>query len=78
MEEKFLMSNIPMRAKCLTGTITGKVSISINKMFMEFNNSELEELIQAIINDEIRTPENTAYFKELMLEVLIEQGLIKK
>ncbi len=71
------MSNIPMRAKCLTGTITGKVSISINKMLLEFNGTELEELIQVIVNDEIRTQDNTAYFKGLMLEVLQEQGLIQ-
>lgn len=75
-KEQFLMSNIPMRAKCFTGTITGKVSISINKMLLEFNGTELEELIQVIVNDEIRTPDNTTYFKDLVVEVLQEQGLI--
>lgn len=75
-EEKFLMYNIPMRAKCSTGLMTGKVSISINKMLLTFNDGELEKITEDIVNYEIRTPENTAYLKGLMLEVLQEQGLI--
>lgn len=75
-KEQFLMSNIPMRAKCSTGIMTGDVSISINKMLLEFNDGELENITETIINYEIRTPDNTTYFKNLVIEVLQEQGLI--
>jgi hypothetical protein len=76
--EKFLINNIPATIKSSTATITAKASLSINKMLLEFNGTELEDFNKGIINEEIRTPENTAYFKGLMLEVLIEQGLIEE
>lgn len=76
MAEKFFVSNIPVRVVSSTGTLTAKASLSVNKMLLEFNSTELEDFNKAIINDEIRTAENILFFKNLVLEVLTEQGLI--
>lgn len=78
MTEKFFVSNIPVRVVSPTGTITAKASLSINKMLLEFNGTELEDFNKLIINEEIRTPDNILFFKQIVLEVLIEQGLIEK
>ncbi len=75
---KFMINNIPMQIVTATGTINAKASISPNKMEMKPNGTEIEDYVKKIINGEIRTPENTKYLKDLMLEVLVEQGLIKK
>jgi hypothetical protein len=73
-----MINNIPMQIVTATGTINAKASISPNKMEMKPNGTEIEDYVKKIINGEIRTPENTKYLKDLMLEVLVEQGLIKK
>lgn len=74
--EKFLVSNIPVRVASPTGTITAKASLSINKMLLEFNGTELEDFNKLIINEEIRTPDNILFFRQIVLDVLQEQGLI--
>ncbi len=75
---KFMINNIPMQIVTATGTINAKASISPNRMEMKPNGTEIEDYVKKIINGEIRTPENTKYLKDLMLEVLVEQGLIEK
>ncbi len=75
---KFMINNIPMQIVTATGTINAKASISPNRMEMKPNGTEIEDYVKKIINGEIRTPENTKYLKDLMLEVLVEQGLIQK
>lgn len=75
---KFMINNIPMQIVTATGTINAKASISPNKMEMKPNGTEIEDYVKKIINGEIRTPENTKYLKDLMLEVLVEQGLIQR
>jgi hypothetical protein len=71
-----MINNIPMQIVTATGTINAKASISPNRMEMKPNGTEIEDYVKKIINGEIRTPENTKYLKDLMLEVLVEQGLI--
>lgn len=61
-----------------TGVINATASISPNRMEMKPKGTEMEDYVKKIVNEEIRTPENTAYFKNLMVEVLIEQGLIER
>jgi hypothetical protein len=73
-----MINNIPMQIVTATGTINAKASISPNRMEMKPNGTEIEDYVKKIINGEIRTPENTKYLKDLMLEVLVEQGLIEK
>jgi hypothetical protein len=73
-----MINNIPMQIVTATGTINAKASISPNRMEMKPNGTEIEDYVKKIINGEIRTPENTKYLKDLMLEVLVEQGLIQK
>lgn len=75
---KFMINNIPMQIVTATGTINAKASISPNRMEMKPNGTEIEDYVKNIINGEIRTPENTKYLKDLMLEVLVEQGLIQR
>ena len=75
---KFMINNIPMQIVTATGTINAKASISPNRMEMKPNGTEIEDYVKKIINGEIRTPENTKYLKDLMLEVLVEQGLIQR
>lgn len=73
---KFMINNIPMQIVTSTGIINATASISPNRMEMKPKGTEIEDYVKKIVNEEIRTPENTAYFKELMVEVLVEQGLI--
>jgi hypothetical protein len=73
-----MINNIPMQIVTATGTINAKASISPNRMEMKPNGTEIEDYVKKIINGEIRTPENTKYLKDLMLEVLVEQGLIQR
>lgn len=75
---KFMINNIPMQIVTSTGIINATASISPNRMEMKPKGTEIEDYVKKIVNEEIRTPENTAYFKELMVEVLIEQGLIER
>lgn len=75
---KFMINNIPMQIVTSTGIINATASISPNRMEMKPKGTEIEDYVKKIINEEIRTPENTAYFKDLMVEVLIEQGLIER
>ena len=75
---KFMINNIPMQIVTSTGIINATASISPNRMEMKPKGTEIEDYVKKIVNEEIRTPENTAYFKELMVEVLVEQGLIEK
>lgn len=75
---KFMINNIPMQIVTSTGVINATASISPNRMEMKPKGTEIEDYVKNIVNEEIRTPENTAYFKSLMLEVLVEQGLIQK
>ena len=72
----FLINNIPMQIVTATGIINAVASISPNRMEMKPKGTEIEDYVKRIVNEEIRTPENTLYFKGLMLEVLQEQGLI--
>jgi pyrrolidone-carboxylate peptidase len=72
----FMINNIPMQIVTATGTINAKASISPNRMEMKPDGTEIEDYVKKIINEEIRTPENTTYFKNLVVEVLQEQGLI--
>lgn len=76
MIDKYPITNIQVVVKYATGTINAKASLSVKKMLMEFNGTEIEDFNKTIVNQEIRTPENIAYFKGLVLEVLQEQGLI--
>ena len=73
---EFLINKIPATIKSATANITAKASISPNKMLMEIDGNQLEDFSKGIVNDEIRTPENVLYFKQLILEVLQEQNLI--
>ena len=73
-----MINNIPMQIVTATGVINAKASISPNRMEMKPTGTEIEDYVKKIVNEEIRTPENTKYLKDLMLEVLLEQGLIKK
>ena len=75
---KFMINNIPMQIVTSTGIINATASISPNRMEMKPKGTEIEDYVKKIVNEEIRTPENTAYFKDLMVEVLIEQGLIER
>lgn len=72
----FLINKIPMQIITATRTINAKSSISPNRMEMVTNGTEIEDFVKEIINEEIRTPENIAYIKSLVLEVLIEQELV--
>lgn len=72
-----MINNIPMQIVTSTGTINAVASISPNRMEMKPKGTEIEDYVKKIVNEEIRTPENTNYFKGLMLEVLVEQGLIE-
>lgn len=74
----FLINNIPMQIVTSTGVINATASISPNRMEMKPKGTEMEDYVKKIVNEEIRTPENVKYFKELMVEVLVEQGLIKR
>jgi hypothetical protein len=74
---KFMINNIPMQIVTSTGVINATASISPNRMEMKPKGTEIEDYVKKIVNEEIRTPENTKYFKSLMLEVLVEQGLIE-
>ncbi len=60
-----------------TGTINAKASLSPSKMEMKPLGTEIQDYVKGIVNEEIRTAENVAYFKGLVLEVLKEQGLIQ-
>lgn len=75
---KFMINDIPMQIVTATGTINAKASLSPNRMEMKPNGTEIEDYVKKIVNEEIRTPENTKYFKDLMVQVLIEQGLIER
>jgi pyrrolidone-carboxylate peptidase len=72
----FMINNIPMQIVTATGTINAKASISPNRMEMKPDGTEIEDYVKVIVNEEIRTPDNTTYFKDLVVEVLQEQGLI--
>jgi hypothetical protein len=72
-----MINNIPMQIVTSTGVINATASISPNRMEMKPKGTEIEDYVKKIVNEEIRTPENTKYFKSLMLEVLVEQGLIE-
>jgi hypothetical protein len=74
--EKFLINDIPAVIKSATATITAKASLSPNKMQMVVEGTQLEDFSKSMAHEEIRTAENVAYFKGLVLEVLVEQGLI--
>lgn len=74
----FLINNIPMQIVTSTGVINATASISPNRMEMKPKGTEMEDYVKKIVNEEIRTPENVKYFKELIVEVLVEQGLIKR
>ncbi len=76
MAEKFLINDIPAIIKSSTATITAKASLSPNKMQMVVEGTQLEDFSKAMAHEEIRTDENVAYFKDLVLQVLQEQGLI--
>jgi hypothetical protein len=69
----FLISNIPMKIITSTGTINAKASLSPSKMEMKPLGTEIQDYVKGIVNEEIRTAENVAYFKGLVLEVLKEQ-----
>lgn len=73
---EFLVNNIPMVMVSSTETITARISLSLVKMQMDIDGTQLEDFNKRITNEEMRTPENIAYFKGLVLEVLIDQGLI--
>ena len=45
-------------------------------MQMVVEGTQLEDFSKAMAHEEIRTEENVAYFKDLVLQVLQEQGLI--
>ena len=64
--DKFMISNIPMQIVTSTGTINAKASISPNRMEMKPNGTEIEDYVKNIVNQEIRTAENTAYFNSLV------------
>ena len=72
-----MINNIPMQIVTATGTINAKASISPNRMEMKPNGTEIEDYVKNIINEEIKTEDNTKYFQELILKVLVEQGLIE-
>ena len=59
-----------------TGTINAVASISPNRMEMKPKDTEIQDYVKTIVNQEIRTEENTTYFKSLITEVLVEKGLI--
>lgn len=73
---EFVVNNIAMAMVSSTETITGRISLSLTKMQMDVDGTQLEDFNKRITNEEMRTPENIAYFKGLVLEVLIDQGLI--
>jgi hypothetical protein len=73
---EFFVNNIQMAMVSSTETITARISLSLTKMQMDVDGTQLEDFNKRITNEEMRTPENIAYFKGLVLEVLIEQNLI--
>jgi len=72
------MKGISVKAsiKSETANITAKAILSPTEMEMIIDGTQLEDFSKGITNEEIRTAENVAYFKGLVLEVLQEQGLI--
>lgn len=73
---KFLINDIPAVIRSKMNTITAKASLSPNKMEMFIEGTQLEDFSKKMANEEMRTDESKKYFKELVLEVLKEQGLI--
>ena len=73
---KFLINDIPAIIRSKISTITAKASLSPNKMEMFIEGTQLEDFSKKMANEEMRTDESKKYFKELVLEVLKEQGLI--
>jgi hypothetical protein len=66
----FMINNIPMQIVTATGTINAKASISPNRMEMKPDGTEIEDYVKVIVNEEIRTPENTDYFNGLINDEL--------
>lgn len=66
----FLINDIPMQIVTATGTINAKASLSPNRMEMKPNGTEIEDYVKVIVNEEIRTPENTDYFNGLINDEL--------
>ena len=73
---KFLINDIPSEIKSAKHTIKAKASLSPNKMQMVVEGTQLEDFSKAMANEELRTDDSTKYLKDLMLQVLKEQGLI--
>ena len=65
-----MINNIPMQIVTATGTINAKASISPNRMEMKPDGTEIEDYVKVIVNEEIRTPENTDYFNGLINDEL--------
>ena len=74
------MKGIQVKAsiKSATTNITAKAILSTTEMQMIVDGTQLEDFSKSMAHEEIRTEENVAYFKGLVLEVLQEQGLIRK
>lgn len=65
---EFFVNGIPMSMVSSTATITARISLSLNKMQMDVDGTQLEDFNKRVTNEEMRTPENVAYFKSLTNE----------
>jgi hypothetical protein len=65
---EFFVNNIQMAMVSSTETITARISLSLTKMQMDVDGTQLEDFNKRITNEEMRTPENIAYFKGLTNE----------
>ena len=54
-----------MKIVTSTGTINAKASLSPSKMEMKPLGTEIQDYVKGIVNEEVRTEENTDYFKGL-------------
>lgn len=66
----FLINDIPMQIITATETINAVASLSPSRMQMVTKGTEIEDFNKRIVNEEIRTPENTDYFKGLINDEL--------
>lgn len=76
MADTFLINNIKATIISDSGQLTGKASISANKMQIVMDGTQLEDFTKNIVNQELRTETNVAFIKGLVMEVLVEQNLL--
>lgn len=76
MADTFLINNIAASIVSETATITGRASLSPNKMKIQMDGTQLEDFTKGIANQEIQSQANIDFIRGIVLDVLTEQGLI--